>query len=168
MKESLLKNMISAVDAEKFVPAQPGVYCIAIANRKALPEPIYTELVKRDHDILYVGLASKNLQKRLVHQDLRHKSPASFFRSIGAILGYRPIKSNKPTNYQFSKEDTTAIVYWINENLKISWQLVDMELAQAEKDLILEMKPIINIECNPYKIKELQEIRKLCRELATI
>lgn len=167
IKDLLISNTIFAKNAELHIPDTPGVYCIMIRDVDLLPDPFRTELKTRNHNILYVGQASVSLLKRLVYHDLRHKSPASFFRSIGAVLGYRPLKGTSK-NYKFSLEDTIKIVTWINENLLLGWYIIDRELIdRTEKALINELTPIINIKDNPNKLKHLQELRKQCRQLAT-
>ncbi|WP_058302156.1 GIY-YIG nuclease family protein [Gorillibacterium timonense] len=167
IKAILMNTIILARDAEQYVPGQPGVYCIAISDVNLLTDPFRTELITRNHKILYVGQASNSLLERLVHQDLRHKSPASFFRSIGAVIGYRPVKGFSK-NYKFSVEDTMKIINWINVNLFVSWHIVDKELLDVtERALINDLKPIMNIKDNPYKLKELQDLRKQCRQFAS-
>ena len=42
-----------------------------------------------EHNIIYIGIASQSLRKRL-NQELRAKGHGTFFRSIGAVLGYSP------------------------------------------------------------------------------
>ena len=39
-------------------------------------------------------------------------------------------------------------------------------LESIEKELIKQYKPIINIQNNPYKLKELEELRDICVEIA--
>ncbi|SEB56181.1 hypothetical protein SAMN05443246_1081 [Paenibacillus sp. GP183] len=164
--------VIAASLAESEVPNTPGIYCIMIRDITSIPEPYSACLINRDHNILYVGQASTSLLKRLVTQDLRHKSPASFFRSIGAIFGYRPVigslsHSRNGANYKFSDDDTLRIIDWINKNLIINWIAMKSELLNdIEIKLILEAKPILNIRQNPNKLKELVSLRQECRMIA--
>lgn len=45
----------------------------------------------------------------------------------------------------------------------ISWK---ENLKEIEKQLIRDYKPIINIQNNPYKLDELEELRKKCIDIA--
>jgi hypothetical protein len=113
----------SAITIDRFVPATPVLYCIRIKDINALPAPFSHHLAKRGHNIIYIGIASQNLKTRFLNQELRAKGHGTFFRSIGAILGFKPepgsllMKSNKK-NYTFNGKDEQKIIKWINDNLK--------------------------------------------------
>lgn len=112
VEENLMNenNFKKAADIDDLVPSVAGVYCIRIKNINKLPVPFNQIIEKRHHDIIYIGIASKSLGKRFLKQELRAIGHGTFFRSLGAVLGYRPPcgslknKSNK-RNYKFSKED---------------------------------------------------------------
>ena len=55
-----------------------------------MPTPFGDLLVVRDMILIYLGKAGNNLRKRLGEKELCHKRSATFFRSLGAVLGYRP------------------------------------------------------------------------------
>ena len=122
------------------------------------------------HDLLYIGKASVSLRERLWEEELHHARPATFFRSIGAILGFRPEKGSlygKDTrNYQFSKENTNTIIAWMKEHLLVNFITISSNLGVNEDKLILENKPIINILKNPYKMEILNELRDECVRIA--
>ena len=59
-------NPVNAIDT--LVPTKPGLYCIRIKNIDALPGPFNSELEKRGHNILYIGIASTSLNKRMLNQ----------------------------------------------------------------------------------------------------
>ena len=86
-----------------------------------LPERFMLELKNRNHNILYIGLASKSLNKRMLKQELRSKGHGTFFRSMGAVLGFRPDKGSlqhkNKRNYKFNDENKIQIIQWINDNL---------------------------------------------------
>ena len=155
---------------ESLIPNSPGLYAIRIKDISALPHPFSDELHKRGHNLLYFGKATKSLRNRLWHQELNHKEPATFFRSIGAILGYTPKKGslygNKTINYKFEKEDTDRIRKWIKENLLINIQIAENNFENIETQLILEGHPIINIKKNPYKMPIISKLRNECVRIA--
>ena len=98
------------------VPDVPGLYCIKLCKGVVLPAKFGKV---REDGIIYIGQASRSLKKRFWEQELNHKSAATFFRSLGAILGYLPPKGSlygKDTrNYKFSQEDTESIKKWMIE-----------------------------------------------------
>lgn len=165
------KNFKSARTIDNSVPDFPGLYCIRIKEPKKLPTPFSTELENRNHNIVYVGIASQSLYKRMLNQELRANGHGTFFRSLGAILGYRPPqgsltdKKNK-RNYKFNSSDERKIIDWINENLNINWVKFENDFETIENELILKYKPILNISKNPYSILRLSELRKECVEIA--
>lgn len=155
---------------ESMVPDSPGLYAIRIIDVHDLPSPFCEELINRQHDLLYIGIASKSLRERLWKEELNHTSPATFFRSIGAILGFRPEKGSlygkKSRNYKFSEEDTETIIAWIKEHILVNFIIVTNNLKEIETRFIKENKPIVNIDKNPYKMKALRDLRDECLKIA--
>lgn len=165
------KNFKSASDIDDLVPEVPGMYCIRIKDSKALPKFFGDALAERNHNIIYIGIASQSLKKRFLGQELRANGHGTFFRSIGAVLGYRPIpgslreKKNK-NNYAFSKQDELKIIKWINANLLVNWIAFNGSLNGIENELIREYVPLLNIAGNPAALPELQELREECKRVA--
>jgi len=155
--------------SEDHFPSTPGVYVIRIDNIKALPSVISEELKKRKHNILYIGIASKSIRKRLWKQELHFKGAATFFRSIGAILGYRPKPNSlSPSsyNYKFSTEDKYNIISWIESHLLVDFVESNENLKEVESELIKEFIPVVNIVKNPYRLEYVSSSRKECIDIA--
>lgn len=153
---------------ESMVPDVPGLYCMKLRKSVALPAK-YGKVA--ENGIIYIGQASKSLRKRFWEQELNHKSAATFFRSIGAMLGYLPPKGSlagKSTrNYMFSPEDTEAIKKWMRQSLLVNWIPFDTEtMDTAERILIVKYKPLVNIEHNPQASEELKAARQKCVDYA--
>lgn len=169
--KSLLNGEFIPVNVlkEGIIPDQPGIYCIKLKDDVTLPYPF--DSIRKDR-IIYIGISESSLKKRLWDQELNHKSPATFFRSIGAILGFRPPKGslrNKKNkrNYKFSLEDTKKIITWMHNSLLVNWEtLPEEELKSVEERLIWNLCPLINISKNPNKSIELEKLRKECVEIA--
>ncbi|WP_304016506.1 GIY-YIG nuclease family protein [Nonlabens dokdonensis] len=165
------KNFNTVVDCEDKIPPEPGLYCVRIKNSNALPSTFQNLLKERKHNIIYIGLASKSLQKRFLNQELRAKGHGTFFRSLGAVLGYQPEfgslrdKKNK-NNYKFSKQDEVEIINWINEHLLINWVTVSENLNEIENELIKENLPLLNIAGNPGAVDEVRFLRDRCKMVA--
>jgi hypothetical protein len=164
-------NFKSAKIIDSTVPSNPGMYCIRIKNIDTLPVLFNTELKKRGHNIIYIGIATKSLNKRMLNQELRAKGHGTFFRSLGAILGYKPpagslINKKNKRNYKFSNTDETQIINWINYNLTISWIVLNSGVEKIETELILKYKPLLNIAKNPVAMRELSQLRKECVRIA--
>ncbi|GAB4254369.1 MAG: hypothetical protein Kow00129_15370 [Thermoleophilia bacterium] len=166
------KNRVTPREAAELAPMKPGLYAVFVDRPGSLPEPFGTELRRRGTDLVYLGRASRNIAKRLVEQDLRHLSPSTFFRTLGAVLGYRPPsgslrgRSNQ-NNYKFSRADTERIVNWIDEHLVVSWIEVSAgALDDEEKSLVRSLGPLFNLTHNPTALEELKRIRRECRDIA--
>ncbi len=166
-----IKNFRLAGDIDQIVPGRSGIYAIRIKNIYELPDTFSGVLNKRGHDLIYIGIASKSLQKRMLGNELRARGHGTFFRSLGAILGYLPPKGSlkgkrNQNNYIFSEEDKRKIIAWINKNLLINWICMDDGLEKLEKALIVSQQPLLNIQHNPCKLPGLGELRKKCKLFA--
>lgn len=172
MKELFeLNKFRNAGEIDQLVPNATGIYCIKTKNNTSLPKAFRDEMKKKNHQFIYIGLASQSLKKRMLNQELRAKGHGTFFRSIGAALGYLPPfnslkdKKNK-RNYKFSKVDEPKIISWINENLEVNWINLDNNINEIETQLIETYKPVFNIDKNPEKFPLLSELRKKCVDYA--
>ncbi len=161
----------SAQVIDSLVPHCPGIYCIRVNNVASLPQPYSTLLTDRGHNILYIGIATKSLKVRFLEQELRAKGHGTLFRSIGAMLGYKPIKGSlkdkaNKKNYLFPLEAKEAIVKWINANLAVNWVEFMGDLESVEKSLINEHLPLLNITHNPAALEILRNARADCIRIA--
>ena len=151
-------------------PQSSGIYCIQIKDKNRLPERFNEILSERNHNILYFGIA-KNLKERL-EQELFAKGHGTFFRSLGALLGYRPEKGSlvgkkNQKNYRFPKRDEQKIIKWIINNLAVNWvELEEDALRSMEKCLIKKHLPLLNLSNNPAKIQIIEESREECIRIA--
>ena len=146
------------------VPDEPGLYCIKLLKGVWLPDK-YGKV--RDDGIIYIGQASTSLYQRFWKQELNHHGAATFFRSIGAMLGYLPPKGSlagKSTrNYKFSPEDTEAIREWMRKNLEVNCIVVEPSaIDDIEEALIKKFRPLVNIAKNPSPSAELSAARNKC------
>lgn len=156
---------------DSLIPDAPGIYCIKILNPHSLPEIYQNYLLERNHSILYIGIAKKSLKKRLLHQELRAIGHGTFFRSLGAILDYKPqsgslIGKANSRNYKFSPEDISKIINWINSNLIINWTEATVVYEQLEEALIKKHLPLFNLSKNPKALVELAKLRSECVKIA--
>lgn len=157
--------------AESAVPNSPGYYAIFIDDSRLLPDPFRARLGPCANKPIYVGIATRSLQRRLVSQDLRHQSPSTFFRSLGAVLGFRPPPGSlahrrRHSNYRFNPPETTDIVRWINAHASVRWieDICPQEIY--ERKAIARLRPILNLKHNPQAIEMLKELRDECRKIA--
>ncbi len=156
--ELIVKGLLSEAgrptrprEAERAVPKCPGLYSIVIDDPAILPAPFGQHLRNRATPLIYLGKASSNLRDRLVWQDLRHRNPSSFFRSLGTVLGFLPPKASlagkERYNYQFSKRDTACIIEWVNDHLLVRWVEMPERLAdEFEADCIKILRPLLNLK----------------------
>ena len=85
--------------SERDVPESPGLYCIRLKNTNDFPVAFNQYFSEIMNAIIYIGMASKNLRKRLYSQELHAKGHGTFFRSLGAVLGFMPPKGLPDTKY---------------------------------------------------------------------
>ena len=164
-------NFKAASEIDDLVPDQPGLYCIRIVNPKSLSSVFAKALEAKKHNIIYIGIASQSLRKRLLGQELRARGHGTFFRSTGAMLGYRPkqgslLNKKNQNNYTFSKPDEDKIIEWINQNLIVNWIAIESNLNSIEEKLLKEHHPLLNIAGNPKAMNELIQLREECKRIA--
>ena len=163
--------------AKQEVPHKLGLYAIFIDSiEDALPQrsPFKDELKDRTTNLLYVGKAKRqSLKERLVRQDLAGEGGSStFFRSIGAVLGYKPefgslVGKQNNYNYVFTEEDKKKIVNWIDTFIRVRWIETEVSaLDEREKQLIQSLCPLLNLDHNPRKFIPLEILRQECRDIA--
>lgn len=167
----LLKPICPAHSAFNRVPGTFGYYSIFIDEERSMPAPFRTKIELSRNLLLYIGMAAKSsLHNRLLEQDLYGKSNSTFFRGIGAILGYRPPfgslknKSNQ-NNYKFSKDDSSKIREWNEQHLLVSWFVCEPSLV-TEMLLIKRSLPLLNSDHNPNRDSDLADRREECRRIA--
>jgi hypothetical protein len=164
-------RFLSAGDIDHLVPHASGFYCIRINDVNKLPTPFNSYLTDRQHDIIYIGIATESLNKRFLNQELRANGHGTFFRSIGAMLGFLPLKGSlrlkkNKNNYRFLPCDEKKIIQWINEHLKVSWVEFNGTFETLETELIKKHRPLVNLAKNPLTLRELSELRKKCVRIA--
>jgi len=154
------------------VPDCVGLYAIRARDLALLPDPYRAIAEQRCSNLIYLGEATgQTLRRRLVHNELRGHGHGTFFRSLGAVLGYRPAagsllgRSNQ-RNYRFLPSDATAIVEWINTNLEVTWLAFNEGVHEAEVILIQKHTPLLNLRDNPGALAELSKLRALCCQIA--
>ncbi|GAA4525632.1 hypothetical protein GCM10023160_18850 [Brachybacterium paraconglomeratum] len=155
------------------VPVRPGLYAIRVRDRDALPEPFKGHSELRGHDLLYIGVAGQSLNRRLLGQELRAQGHGTLFRSLGALLGYRPragslVDKGNTKNYQFAPDDSQAIIEWINANLLVNWVEFSGAYRVEETALIKTHLPLLNLQGNPAAIPELSALRAECVRIANV
>ncbi|MBO0592921.1 hypothetical protein I2486_16070 [Cellulophaga sp. E16_2] len=165
------KNFKAIKSSESNIPDVPGMYCIRIKDPKKLDTVFLNVLAERKHTIIYIGIASKSLQERFLKQELRAKGHGTFFRSLGAVLGYVPeegslIGKSNQENYKFSSKNEQEIIDWIDENLIINWVSFSENLNAIESDLIKQYLPLLNIAGNPGVLNNVRVLRNKCKEIA--
>ena len=153
------------------MPENPGIYAIRIRDVGTLPEPFASHLRARGHDLIYIGIARRSLKDRFLSQELRARGHGTFFRSIGAVLGYLPLAgslvgSRNQRNFRFAPHDERSIIKWINTHLLVNWVTVTKEHESIELTLIREQQPLLNLQGNPSKLAQLSELRAECVRIA--
>lgn len=170
LMDSLKFRSVKQLSALDF-PSASGIYVIKIRNIKKLPQVFRKVLQERKHNILYIGISKDSLKKRLWGDELHLKRPGTFFRSLGAVLGYLPEsgslkeRENK-RNYKFSEHDSAEIIGWIEDNLEVNFVAHSDNLEEIERSLIAKYLPLLNLDKNPVKLDELIRLRRRCETVA--
>ncbi len=167
-------KLVSPREAELSAPRKAhGIYAICIDDARNLPVVFRKGLERKNSRILYVGKAAQQtLHTRLVAQDLRHRKASTFFRGLGAALGFYPPKGSlrskkNQNNYKFSTEDTEKIIGWIDAHLSVCWVTMSPDEAQwNEFSLIHEFCPPFNTTHNEDAVEELALLKANCRLIA--
>lgn len=159
-----------SIDPE--VPDRPGLYAVKVRDRTALPEPFSALLDSRDSDLIYVGIASTSLRKRFLGEELRARGHGTFFRSIGAVLGFRPpagslVGMANGRNYTFAPQDNASIIEWINANLIVNWIEYAGAHAVEESAILRAHTPLLNLQGNPAALPQLKALRAECVRIAS-
>jgi hypothetical protein len=173
IEESLLDpaRFQSAEIVDGQVPELFGLYAIRVRDPAALPSPFRAIATARGSHLVYLGKAtSRTLRRRFLHNELRGRGHGTFFRSLGAVLGYRPpagslLGKRNQQNYRFSPADSAMIVAWINSNLEVSWVALDEGVHASEVTLIQKHTPLLNLRDNPKALPELAALRALCVQI---
>lgn len=162
-----------AGEIDELVPQEFGLYALRLREGATLPEPFGAMLESRGSRLIYIGEArTQSLHRRMLGNELRARGNGTFFRSIGAVLGYMPPKGSlagraRQQNYRFAPEGRDAIIAWINAHLEVSWVVLPQaEVHAAEVGLIREHTPLLNLKDNPLALPELKRQRELCRSVA--
>lgn len=164
--------LVPAQAALTSAPDAPGLYAIFVDSAASLPAPFGAILAGRDTTLIYIGKAGGSLQQRLCEEELQNRRKATFFRSLGAVLGYRPppgslIGQKNQRNYSFSPTDTAAIIAWIDAHLAVRWvALPKAETEAYERRLIPQLRPLLNLKDNPASLPELKALREECQRIA--
>jgi hypothetical protein len=146
------------------LPNSPGKYAFFVDQLDSLPALFRAEAKTRlIPNLLYVGKADISLHVRVWEQECQHLRPATLFRSVGAMLGFRSPMGGR--NYEFAPVDKAKIVNWIAESLSVAWDTTPQPGSQrdGERVIIRHFAPLLNIQNNPAKFAELARLRGLCR-----
>ena len=164
------ENFTSISNLDIKILDNTGFYCIRLKNKSKLPNRYQSILDKRKCKFIYIGKAEGQTLNERLKQELKHKKPGTFFRSIGSVLGYTPIKGHlkgksNQNNFKFSKKDTLSIISWLEKNTDVS--IVDYyDNFSVESNLIRKYNPLLNDTYNPLSLKELKEDKANCRIIA--
>jgi hypothetical protein len=175
MLEALIneKHFKSAGVIDDLVPNHSGQYCDRGIDIVDLPLPYREAILTRNHNIMYIGIATKSLKTRFLGQELRAKGHGTLFRSIGAMLGYLPTKGSlvgkvNCRNFKFSIDNSRQIIEWINKNLIVNWIAFEGDFEALETTLIAQYRPLLNIDKNPEALALLRHARAECVRIANL
>ncbi|MGO1320376.1 MAG: GIY-YIG nuclease family protein [Galactobacter sp.] len=160
------------VDLLDAVPDGHGVYAVRVLDADALPEPFRAHAHDRGTDLLYIGSATgRSLKRRMIHDELEGRGHGTFFRSIGVVLGYRPlvgslVGSANHLDFSFETEDILSITQWLRSHVEVSWVQVEDGAEAISAGLVHEYTPLLNLRGNPAALAELKELRKVAVMIA--
>lgn len=170
-QQLLVGNRLASSEWPANISDRTGFYAIFIDDASALPSPFCDVLRQRRTDLLYVGIAPTSFRTRLFKQDLRQQGHSTFFRSLGAVRGYRPAPGSLATaknkqNYVFPPDDKEALRRWAERHLSVRLVQQVSPAPADEQRAIAELCPLLNLRHNPQKLRELELLRSECRRIA--
>lgn len=147
-----------------------GFYCIRLKTNSRLPDRYQSILDKRKYKFIYIGKAEGQTLKKRLSQELELKRPGTFFRSIGCVLGYLPMKGHlkgksNQNNFKFTKNDKNEIIEWLRDNVELSIVKFNGDF-NLESGLIEKYCPLLNDIHNPMRLQELKNDKDKCRKIA--
>ncbi len=162
-------NFKNIFDFDNEILNGSGLYFIRLKENSKLPERYQNILDNREFKYIYIGKATTTLRKRL-KAELKHLGPGTFFRSIGCVLGYKPMAGHlvglvNQDNYRFSIDDKKRIIDWLNDNIEVSIVKYDGDFS-IEAELIKKYSPLLNIKHNPSQLQILIDDREECKRIA--
>lgn len=163
-------NFCSIEDLNPIILKSTGFYCIKLKENSRLPNRYQVVLKQRKNKFLYIGKAEGQTLENRLKQELELKSPGTFFRSMGCVLDYVPIKGHlkgksNHNNFKFSTNDKSEIIEWLKSNVELSIVKYTGNF-NIEIELIKKYCPLLNDTHNPLKLHELKEDKDKCRKIA--
>ena len=150
--------------ASELLPTKRGKYAFFVDSRESLPNSFREDAGSRPIPRpIYLGKADVGLLTRVWKRECQHLKPATMFRSIGAMLGYRSPDGGR--NYEVSSADKRRVTDGIAAHLLVAWRAGTIvgTHATAEEVLIHRYTSLLNILHNPRKSLELCVLRTVCR-----
>jgi len=160
----------SIKDLSQSILNSTGFYCIKLKTNSRLPDRYQSILDKRTYKFIYIGKAEGQTLRERLAQELELKSPGTFFRSIGCVLKYHPIKGHlkgksNQNNFKFSTNDKSEIIEWLKKNVELSVVKYKGDF-NIESELIGKYHPLLNDTHNPMRLQELKDDKDKCRKIA--
>jgi hypothetical protein len=112
---------------------------------------VHQKEIAECENVIYVGMANPStINTRLVEQDLQNSGEAIFFRKLGSVLGKVAILGSGK-NYKFERSDKDDIIFWIKNNLTVTYFDYPFEKFTKEElhnlfevPIITHFKPAFN------------------------
>lgn len=138
------------------------------------PEEMLKYLV--DENVIYIGkgIGNGGLLKRF-KQEFLHIGNGTFFRTVGAVLLFNPIKGLvNSNNYRFNEPEKQAAKDFIENNLEVSYECKHTlyeffniyNINIIEKSMIKLNQPIFNIQNNSDSSPLVTRLRNRCLNIA--
>jgi hypothetical protein len=165
-------KFVSIGDLNKSALGSRGFYCIKLKTGSLLPERYQNILEQRTYKYIYIGKAEKSLLRKRLAQELELTGPGTFFRSIGCVLGYLPVKGHlegksNQDNFKFPLKEKLEIIEWLRNNVELSTAKYEEDFV-IEKGLIKKYCPLLNYNHNPLKLQQLKEDIFKCKLYARV
>jgi hypothetical protein len=153
--ENLKRNRFDPqCDRKEAIPNQPGNYLLCLKRDSHLPkvdvEPVFTTF--EGLDVIYTGIASKNLRKRDYEQHFvgNNAGRSTLRKSLGALFGYTQVARDKDPNTgktKFGEADEERLSEWMCNNI-VMYFWANPDSGTVEHLLIEHFHPPLNLEGN--------------------
>ncbi|MGJ3236295.1 GIY-YIG nuclease family protein [Marivirga sp.] len=174
--KNLKENAAPIIKAKSFKPS-PGVYAFFFKGTK-FPISNYSP---SKTEIIYLGKTQSSGISRVLntHFGTGKTGSSTVRRTLGALLREElnliPIPRNNSDkiknrlSFKFDDSSEQKLTEWMEKHLLISFHPLEIsDVPKIEKDLINQLKPVLNIEGNSYGqfYIYLKSIRKDCSYIA--
>ncbi len=157
------------IDSEIKIPGRPGNYIVCLRNGSVLPPVDIIPKMKKlaGLNVIYTGIASKNLRKRDYRQHFtgNNAGRSTLRKSIGSLMGLKKVPRDKnpaSKKTKYTESDEAKLSHWMASNLVLFFY-ANNNFNNIEEEFIQHFNPPLNLQGNDNPIN--RDFRSLLSKL---